>query len=47
VLEMRKNLMWYVKGLPGAAAFRRQVVLLAERAQVEEAVRKYFGELVR
>jgi tRNA-dihydrouridine synthase B len=36
VLEMRKHMGWYIKGIEGAAALRRQIMTSATRAQVFE-----------
>jgi tRNA-dihydrouridine synthase B len=36
VLEMRKHMGWYIKGIEGAAALRRQIMTAATREQVFE-----------
>ena len=38
VREMRKHVGWYLKGLPGAAAFRGRVNSITEPAKLEEAI---------
>ncbi len=38
VVEFRKHLAWYSKGLPGAAAFRRRVFSLTDPEEVERAI---------
>ena len=36
VLEMRKHLGWYIKGIEGAAALRREIMTAGTREQVVE-----------
>jgi len=43
VRSFRKHLGWYAHGLRGAAAFRAEVNQLAALAEVEDAVRSFFG----
>ncbi|HMK74174.1 MAG TPA: tRNA dihydrouridine synthase DusB [Myxococcaceae bacterium] len=43
VRSFRKHLGWYAHGLRGAAAFRAGVNQLAPLAEVEDAVRAFFG----
>ncbi len=44
VLEMRKHVGWYLKGLPGAAEIRRRVNELTEGKALMEMLSGYFGE---
>jgi tRNA-dihydrouridine synthase B len=46
VRSFRKHLAWYAHGLRGASAFRSLVNQLLELAEVERAVRRFFGEAV-
>ncbi len=43
--RLRKHLAWYVKGLYGAAAFRRTAFILSSRTELETAIRDYFKQL--
>ena len=45
VKRMRKHLAWYVKGLPGAAIFRREAFVIPDRAGLERYVEGYFKRL--
>ena len=47
VLEFRKHLLWYTRGLRGCSEFRSQVCRWTTLAQVEERVREYFGGVRR
>ena len=38
----RKHLAWYVKGLPGAATFRREAMIIPERNALEERIHLFF-----
>ncbi|HUT53898.1 MAG TPA: tRNA dihydrouridine synthase DusB [bacterium] len=44
VVEMRKHLAWYSKGLPRAADLRRELHTLSTAAEIREMVGKYFAE---
>lgn len=44
VTEMRKHFAWYLKGMRGAAAVRRQLNTLPSLAAVEELLRRFFDE---
>jgi tRNA-dihydrouridine synthase B len=47
VRSFRKHLGWYAHGLRGAAAFRSEVNALVQLADVQRAVRRFFGEALR
>ncbi|NQS98399.1 MAG: tRNA dihydrouridine synthase DusB [candidate division Zixibacteria bacterium] len=42
VREMRKHLIWYTKGMPGAAEFRRKVMCMNSPGEVLEEVEGFF-----
>lgn len=42
VLDLRKHLCWYVKGLPGATTFRARLQHLLTAADLEEAIDTFF-----
>jgi len=42
----RKHLGWYVRGLPGAAAFRARVNRIEDAAEVERQLADYFAPLI-
>lgn len=42
VREMRKHLIWYSKGLPGAAEFRKRVVYLDDPEEAMQAAQEFF-----
>ncbi|MCM0084433.1 tRNA dihydrouridine synthase DusB [Geomonas sp. Red32] len=42
LMEMRKHLAWYSKGLPGAAQFRAAVNRIEDRSQLVEAMESFF-----
>lgn len=44
LLEMRKQLSWYVRGVPGAARFRTLINTLTGRAELEDALRLLFRQ---
>lgn len=44
-VEMRKVLAWYVKGIPYAASYRRELVRVDDYAQVEEIVGRIREEM--
>lgn len=44
VREMRKHLSWYTFGIPGAAAFRREINAMETMGQLEECVRRMFAD---
>ncbi len=44
VVEMRKHLAWYSKGLPRAAELRRELHALTAAAEIRELIGKYFIE---
>ncbi len=43
VREMRKHLLWYSKGMPGAANFRKKVVYIDNPDEVIEVVKEFFS----
>lgn len=43
VLEMRKHVSWYAKGLPGAARFRNMVNLIDGRETLTQLMHDFFG----
>ncbi|RJO67688.1 MAG: tRNA dihydrouridine synthase DusB [Myxococcales bacterium] len=45
VKKLRKHLAWYVRGLAGAAVFRKRAMTIPDRAGVEREVRRFFAEL--
>ncbi len=45
VRQMRKHLAWYVKSLPHAARFRREALIIPDRATLEAYLTTYFDEL--
>lgn len=47
VKMMRKHLAWYVKGLPEAARFRREALILTDRSRLEETIRSYIEGLTQ
>jgi tRNA-dihydrouridine synthase len=38
---MRKNLAWYIKGIPGAAALRSRLVRAENVSDIEKIVKEY------
>jgi tRNA-dihydrouridine synthase B len=44
VLEMRKHLGWYIKGLPGAAEMRRRVNTVTTGDEMRSLIGEYFGQ---
>jgi len=44
VLEMRKHIGWYIKGLPGAAEIRRRVNQLTKGEELRELLSSYFKD---
>jgi len=42
VREMRKHLIWYSKGLPGAGEFRRRIVYMDDAEEVMREIRRFF-----
>jgi len=42
VREMRKNLLWYIKGIRGAASLRNQLSRVSSIREIEEAVDSIF-----
>jgi len=42
--KFRQHLIWYSRGLRGGAAFRERAMGLLERAEIEDAVREFFGK---
>ncbi len=44
VREMRKNLLWYIKGIRGAASLRNQLSRVASVSEISEAVRNIFTD---
>ncbi|HHU64138.1 MAG TPA: tRNA dihydrouridine synthase DusB [Clostridiales bacterium] len=45
VMEMRKHMAWYVKGLPKAADFRRKVNSVSDKKEMEVLIEEYRGYL--
>ncbi len=43
LLLYRKHLSWYIKGIPGAAAFRKKIFTLTEYSAIREIVNELFG----
>jgi len=43
VREMRKHLIWYSKGIPGAANFRKKMVFMEEPSEVISLVEDFFS----
>jgi tRNA-dihydrouridine synthase len=41
LVELRKHLAWYVKGLPGAVELRQQLVVVKSLAEIKDILRKY------
>jgi tRNA-dihydrouridine synthase B len=41
IIEMRKHLCWYVKGLPGAAEIRQEFVKVSTLDEIEKIVEDY------
>jgi nifR3 family TIM-barrel protein len=41
VVEMRKHLCWYVKGLPGAAELRKEFVKISSLKEIKSAIKNY------
>jgi len=46
VRRMRKHLVWYSRGFPGAAGFRRTVLRMEDPVHVMESVEEFFGKVV-
>lgn len=42
---MRKQLVWYSKGVPGASLFRRKALVLEDPVQIIDAVEEFFGKV--
>ncbi len=47
VMEMRKHLCWYAKGVEGAARFRARVNMIESRAAMETAIYEFFPQGAR
>jgi tRNA-dihydrouridine synthase B len=43
----RKHIGWYSKGLPGGAAFRAEVMRIADPEAVKVAVRNFYRPLIK
>lgn len=43
---MRKHLVWYSKGVPGASLFRRKALVLEDPIQIMNALEEFFGKVV-
>lgn len=43
LIELRKQLLWYVKGLPNAASYRQKLVTLTTLSQIENALMSIKG----
>jgi len=46
LLIYRKHLAWYIKGIPGAAAFRKKIFTLTDHAAIEDTVNELFQHSV-
>jgi nifR3 family TIM-barrel protein len=46
LLIYRKHLAWYIKGIPGAAAFRKKIFTLTDHAAIEDTVNELFQQPV-
>jgi len=42
IRQFRKHLLWYARGLRGAAAFRAHAMTLDARGEVEEVIERFF-----
>ena len=42
IIEMRKHLAWYSRGIPGAAAFRAELFRITDRDSFQKAVERHF-----
>lgn len=47
MMEMRSHMTWYMKGLPGAAVVKREIVQTATRAEMVELLAKYEDYLIK
>ena len=45
ILEMRKHLAWYIKGLPYSASVKNKLQQCKDTCSIEEILREYFNEL--
>jgi tRNA-dihydrouridine synthase len=43
VLQMRKHIAWYVKGMKGCNEFKREIFTISEMAVLIEKIKEYFG----
>jgi len=43
VRQFRKHLLWYARGLHGAASFRTRAVSLEDAEEVAEVIEEFFG----
>ena len=46
MMEMRSHMAWYMKGLPGAATVKREIVQTATRSEMVELLKKYEDYLI-
>ena len=46
MMEMRNHMAWYIKGLPGAATVKREIVQMDNRAGMVELLAKYEDYLI-
>ena len=44
LLIYRKHLAWYIKGITGAAAFRKKIFTLTDHAEIEDTVNELFQQ---
>jgi len=42
VLQMRKHIAWYVKGMKGCNEFKREIFTVCEMAEIIEKIKEYF-----
>ncbi|HDP99933.1 MAG TPA: tRNA dihydrouridine synthase DusB [bacterium] len=45
ILEMRKHLVWYLKGLPGSSQIRAEIFKISEPELIKDTISKYFSRL--
>lgn len=46
MMEMRSHMTWYMKGLPGAAVVKREIVQVAKRNEMVDLLNKYEDYLI-
>lgn len=47
ILEMRKHIAWYLKGLPYSTSVKRAIQVERDRNKIEQILRKYFQNLIK